>query len=97
MSRLVPSPEERESSLYEEIFSDREAEAKRRMPIGKIVVSVLALMIVLTYWSGSRRRGSEFETPAQQTPQGTGGLPEVEIKNGLRGGFPPGSRPPLSP
>ncbi len=74
-------PEERESSLYQEIFSDREAEAKRRMPIGKIVVSVLALMIVLTYWSGSRE-GDQNSNSAQQTPQGTGGLPEVEIKNG---------------
>jgi hypothetical protein len=73
--------EERESSLYEEIFSDREAEAKRRMPIGKIIVSVLALMIVLTYWSGSRE-GDQNSNSAQQTPQGTGGLPEVEIKNG---------------
>ena len=73
--------EERESSLCEEIFSDREAEAKRRMPIGKIVVAVLALMIVLTYWSGSRE-GDQNSNSAQQTPQGTGGLLEVEIKNG---------------
>jgi hypothetical protein len=73
--------EERESSLYEEIFSDREAEAKRRMPIGKIVVSVLALMIVLTYWSGSRE-GDQNSNAAQQTPQGTEDLLEVEIKDG---------------
>ena len=73
--------EERESSLYDEIFSDREAEAKRRMPIGKIVVAVLALMIVLTYWSGSRK-GDQTSKSAQQTPQGTEGLLEVEIKNG---------------
>ncbi len=73
--------EERESSLYDEIFSDREAEAKRRMPIGKIVVSVLALMIVLTYWSGSRE-GDQTSNSAEQTPQGTEGLLEVEIKNG---------------
>ncbi len=73
--------EERESSLYQEIFSDRAAEAKRRMPIGKIVVAVLALMIVLTYWSGSRE-GDQTSNSAEQTPQGTKGLLEVEIKNG---------------
>ena len=73
--------EERESSLYEEIFSDRDAEAKRKMPIGKIVVAVLGLMIVLTYWSGSRE-GDQTSNSAQQTPQGTEGLLEVEIKDG---------------
>ncbi len=73
--------EDRESSLYEEIFSDREAEAKRKMPIGKIVASVLALMIVLTYWSGSRD-GDQTSNSAEQTPQGTEGLLEVEIKDG---------------
>ena len=73
--------EERESSLYEEIFSDRDAEAKRKMPIGKIVFAVLALMIVLTYWSGSRE-GDQTSNSAQQTPQGTEGLLAVEIKNG---------------
>ncbi len=73
--------EEQESSLYEEIFSDREAEAKRRMPIGKIVVAVLALMIVLTYWS-SFVGEDQTSNSAQQTPQGTEGLLEVEIKNG---------------
>ncbi len=69
--------EERESSLYEEIFSDREAEGKRKMPIGKIVGSVLALMIALTYWSGSRE-GDQTSNSAQQTE----GLLEVEIKDG---------------
>ena len=73
--------EERESSLYDEIFSDREAEAKGRMPIGKIVVSVLALMIVLVYWSGFVGE-DQTSNSAQQTPQGTEGLLEVEIKNG---------------
>ena len=73
--------EGRESSLYEEIFSDRAAEAKRRMPIGKIVVSVLALMIVLIYWSGSRE-GDQASNFVQQAPQGTEGLLEVEIKDG---------------
>lgn len=73
--------EDRESSLYEEIFSDREAEAKRKMPIGKIVASVLALMIVLIYWSGSRE-GDQTSNAAEQTPQGTEGLLEVEIKDG---------------
>ena len=73
--------EEPESSLYEEIFSDREAEAKKKIPIGKIVVAVLALMIVLTYWSGSRE-GDQTSNSAEQTPQGTEGLLEVEIKDG---------------
>ncbi len=73
--------EGQESSLYEEIFSDRAAEAKRRMPIGTIVVSVLALMIVLVYWSGSVGE-DQTSNSAQQTPQGTEGLLEVEIKNG---------------
>jgi hypothetical protein len=73
--------DERESSLYDEIFSDREAEAKRRMPIGKIVLAVLALMIVLTYWSGSREE-DQTSNAAQQTPQGTEDLLEVEIKDG---------------
>ena len=73
--------EERESSLYEEIFSDRAAEAERKMPIGKIVFAVLALMIVLTYWSGSRE-GDQTSNSAEQTPQGTEGLLAVEIKNG---------------
>ena len=73
--------EERESSLYEEIFSDRAAEAKRKMPIGKIVVSVLALMIVLTYWSGTLEE-DQTANSAEQAPQGTEGLLEVEIRNG---------------
>ena len=73
--------EERESSLYEEIFSDRAAEAKSRMPIGKIVVAVLALMIVLIYWSGSSE-GDQTSNSAQQTPQGTEELLEVGIKDG---------------
>ena len=72
---------EQESSLYDEIFSDREAEAKRQMPIWKIVVAVLALMIVLTYWSSSREE-DQTSNSAQQTPQGTEELLEVEIKNG---------------
>lgn len=72
--------EERESSLYEEIFSDREAEAKRRMPIGKIVVSVLALMIVLVYWSSIEE--DQNSNTARQTPQGTEDLLKVEIKDG---------------
>ncbi len=73
--------EGRESSLYDEIFSDRAAETKRRMPIGIIVVAVLALMIVLTYWSGPVGK-DQASNSAQQTPQGTEGLLEVEIKNG---------------
>jgi len=73
--------EERESSLYEEIFSDRAAEAERKMPIGKIVFAVLALMIVLTYWSGSRE-GDQTSNSSEQTPQGTEGLLAVEIKDG---------------
>ncbi len=76
--------EEPESSLYEEIFSDRAAEAKRKMPIGKIVVSVLALMIVLTYWSGTLEE-DQTSNSAEQAPQGTEGLLEVEIKNGSVG------------
>ncbi len=81
VEQVAAESEERESSLYDEIFSDREAEAKRRMPIGKIVGSVLALMIVLTYWSGSRK-GDQTSNAAQQTPQGTEGMLEVEIKDG---------------
>ena len=73
--------EGRESSLFDEIFSERAAETKRRMPIGTIVVSVLALMIVLTYWSGSRE-GDQTSKSAEQTPQGTEGLLELEIRNG---------------
>ncbi len=73
--------EGQESSLYEEIFSDRAVEAKRRMPIGKIVVAVLALMIVLVYWSGSVGE-DQTSNSAQQTPQGTEDLLEIEIKNG---------------
>jgi len=76
--------EGQQSSLYDEIFSERAAEAKRRMPIGTIVVSVLVLMIVLIYWSGPVGK-DQTSNSARQTPQGTEGLLEVEIKNGSVG------------
>lgn len=79
VEQVEAEPEGQESSLYQEIFSDREAEARKRMPIGKIVVAALALMMVLTYWSASVE---EERSAAQQTPQGREPLLEVEIKDG---------------